>query len=120
MQINWEEQLGSEAHLTAQDSSVGKESLKTSGCENQWGGVLVGETPRLTGEFTGETYVVLEHTETHPPGYQHHKGPICFWVAREVTESWPRAEQRALFPLGPLLHTVPQCSEVGHPALVNT
>ena len=75
--INWEEQLGSEAHLTAQDSSVGKESLKTSGCENQWGGVLVGETPRLTGELIEETHRVLECTQTHPPRNQHQKGPIC-------------------------------------------
>ena len=38
----------------------------------------------------------------HPPGIQHQKSPICLWVAGEVTESWQRAEQAALFPLRPL------------------
>ena len=70
MWISQEEQLGSEAHLTAQDSSVGKESLKTSSCKN-WR----GETHSLTGEFLGETHRVLECTQTHPLGKQHQKGP---------------------------------------------
>ena len=65
---------------------------------------MVGETPSLTGEFTGETNRVLECTQTHPLGNQHQKGPICLWVAEEVTESQPRAEQAALFPLRPLYH----------------
>ena len=60
------------------------------------------ETPRLTGEVVGETHRVPEGTQTHPPANQHQKGPLCFWVAREVTESWPRAEQASLFPIGPL------------------
>ena len=64
----------------------------------------VGETPRLTGEFIGETHRVLESTQTHTPGNQHQKGPICLWVAGEVTENWQRAEQVALFPLRPLAH----------------
>ena len=42
--------------------------------------------------------------KTHPPRNQHQKGPICLWVAREVTESWQRAKQAALFPLGSLPH----------------
>ena len=67
----------------------------------------VGETPGLTGEFTGETHRVLGHTQSHPPGNQHQKGPIYLWVAAEVTESRQRAEQVALFPLGPLPPT--QC-----------
>ena len=33
MQINQEEQLGSERDCTTQGSSMGKESLKTSGCK---------------------------------------------------------------------------------------
>ena len=65
---------------------------------------VVGETPSLMGEFVGETYRVLECTQTHPPGNQHQKGPICFWVFGEVTESWQRAEQAALFPLRSLPH----------------
>ena len=77
------------------------------------------ETPRLTGEFTGETYRVLEHTQTHPPGNQHQKGPTCLWVAAGVTQSL-RAEQAALFPLRLLPHIMPQHSKVDCPALVNT
>ena len=68
------------------------------------GVAAVGETPSLTGDFTGETHKVLECTQTHPPGNQHQKGPICLWVAEEVTESWLRAEQLALSLLGPLPH----------------
>ena len=60
-----------------------------------------GETPGLIGEFVGETHRVLEHTQTHPPGNQHQKGPICLWVVEEITESQQRAKQVALFPLGP-------------------
>ena len=60
------------------------------------------ETPRLPGEYVRETHRVVERTQTHPPGNQHHKGPMCLWVAEEVTESWLRAEQVAVFPLRPL------------------
>ena len=66
--------------------------------------VVSGETPSLTGQFIGETDRVLECTQTHPPGNQHEKGPICLWVAPEVTESQQRVEQVALFLLGPLPH----------------
>ena len=66
------------------------------------GVVVVGETPSLTGEFIGETHRVLEHIQTHPPGNQHQKGPICLWVEEEVSENQQREEQAALFPLGPL------------------
>ena len=45
------------------------------------GVVVVGETNSLTGEFVGVIHRVLELTQTHPPGNQHHKGPICLWVA---------------------------------------
>ena len=64
----------------------------------------MGETPSLIGKFVGETHRVLEHTQNHPPGNQHQKDPICLWVVRIVTESWQRAEQEALFLLGPLPH----------------
>ena len=60
---------------------------------------VMRETPSLTGEFIGETHRVREHTQTHPPRNEHHKGPICLWVAAEVTESPQRADQVALFPL---------------------
>ena len=65
---------------------------------------VAGETPSLTGEFIGETHRVLECTHTHPPKNQHQEGPICLWVAGEVTESQLRAQQVALFPL----RTIPQ------------
>ena len=68
------------------------------------GVAVVGETPRLTGELIGETHGVLQYTQIYLPGYQHLKDPMCLWVAGEVTESWQRAEQEALFPLRPLPH----------------
>ena len=66
--------------------------------------MAAGETTSLTGEFIGETHRFLECTQTHPPGNQHQKGPICLWVAEEVTESRWRAEQGALFLLGTFHH----------------
>ena len=69
------------------------------------GGVaLAGETPGLTGQFIGETHRVLECTQTHPPRNQHWKGPICLFVAEEMTEILRKAELAPLFPLGPLPH----------------
>ena len=65
---------------------------------------MAGETPSLTEEFIGETHRVLEGMQNHPPENQYQKGPICLWVVEEVTESWQRAEQAALSPLGPLPH----------------
>ena len=67
----------------------------------------VGETPSLTGEFIGETHRVLECTQTHPPGIQHQESPVYLWVVKEMTESWQRAKQVALFPLRP--HPHKQC-----------
>ena len=63
-----------------------------------------GETASLTEQFVGETHRVLECTQTHPPRNQHQKGPVCLWVDEEVTESWQRAKQAALFSLRPLPH----------------
>ena len=104
---NWEEQLRSQTDRTTQGSSTGKESLKTSDYKTPVGvEAAVGETPSLTGECIGETHRVLEHTQAHPPVNQHQKGPICLWVAGEVTESWLRAEQAALVPLGYSPHLV--------------
>ena len=80
----------------------------------------VGETPRLTGEFAGETQSVLECTQTHPPRNQQQKGPLCLWVAGEVTESWQRAEQAPLFPLRHIPTYSTTFKEAGCPALVNT
>ena len=68
------------------------------------GVAAVGEAPSLTEEFVGETHRVLGCTQTHTPGNRHQKGPICLWVVGELTESQPRAQQVALFPLGPLPH----------------
>ena len=42
-----------------------------------------GETP--IGKLLGETHRVLECTQAHRHGNQHQKGPICLWVAGEVT-----------------------------------
>ena len=64
----------------------------------------VGETPKITGKFIGETHRVLECTQTHPLGNLHQKGPICLWVVEEVTEHQLRAKQVVLFPLRPLPH----------------
>ena len=83
--MSWEEKLESETDYATQGSSMGKESLKTSGCKTLGVAVVAGETPSLTGEFIGETYRVLEHTQIRPPGNQDQKGPICRWVAGEVT-----------------------------------
>ena len=82
----------------------------------------VGETPSLTGKFVGETNSVLECTQVHQPGNQHQKGPICLWVAGEVTENWRRAEQVTL--QGSASDTSPMYSVTrqlsGCSALVNT
>ena len=48
------------------------------------------------------------------------KGPICLWVAGEVTENRQRVEQAALFPLGPLPHTQHHKAALSSPDLVNT
>ena len=64
-----------------------------------YGGAVAAEIPSLTEEFTGVTHRVLECTQTHPPGNQPHKGPICLWVVGEVTESGAGAKHEALFPL---------------------
>ena len=37
MWINWDEQQGNKTDLATQGSSMGKESLKTSGYKNLWG-----------------------------------------------------------------------------------
>ena len=65
---------------------------------------VAGETSSLTREFIGETHRVLERTQTHQPGNQYQKGPVCLLVVAEVTESQQREEQAALFPLRPLPH----------------
>ena len=65
---------------------------------------VVGETPSLSGESTGDAHGILECTQAQPPRNQCQKSPICLWVVEEVTESWPRAVQAALFPLRHLPH----------------
>ena len=84
------------------------------------GVVEVGETPSLTREFLRETHRVLEHTQTHLPGNQHQKGPICLWVVEEVTENGVRAKQAALLLLGPLHNTPQHHNTVEWVALGNT
>ena len=42
---------------------------------------------------------------TNPPTQESTpEAPNCLWVGEEVTKNWQRAEQAALFPLGPLPH----------------
>ena len=99
MQINQEEQLGSEKDCTTQIPVWGNETSKRL-TENTLGvEAAAGETHSLTGEVVGETHRVLECTQAHPPRNQHQKGPICLWVSGEVTESQPRAKEAALFPV---------------------
>ena len=117
MRINREEQLGSETDLSTQDGEIDAKRL----LETPVGGEeAAGETPSLTGEFAGETHRGLERTQTHPPGNKHQKGPIYLSAEGEVTENQPRVDQVALFPQTPSPHIVPQCSDVGCPALANT
>ena len=92
---NWRAKQTMQSRVPVRGNKASKpQAVKTCGI------VAVRETPRVTGGFVGGTHRVLEHTKTHPPRNQHQKGPICLWVAGEVTESWQRAEQAALFPLG--------------------
>ena len=93
MQINWEEQVGSETDPTTQGSSAGEKSLKISDWKHLWGLRQQQEKLPASQEFVGETHRVLEHTQTHPHGNQYQKGPIWLWVAGEVTENWQRADQ---------------------------
>ena len=93
---------------------------QTSVCKNLWGPRWWEKLP-TSQEFIGETHRVPESTQNHLPWNQYQKGPIGLWVVEEVTKSHLRAEQAALFSLGPLPpHTAPQCREVGCPTLVNT
>ena len=57
VQINWEEQLGSQTDLTTHKASKPL-------TEKSVGFVVSGETPGLTGEFIRETHRVLESTQT--------------------------------------------------------
>ena len=98
MLINQKEQLGSKTDGATQGNKASNLAEKTVEVATE------GEALNLTREFVRETHRVLEHTQNHPPRNQHQKGPVCLWVVEEVTESWQRAEQVALFPLRPLLH----------------
>ena len=104
MQINQEEQLGSETDCATQGSRAGKRKPHNLWLQKPVGVAAAGETASLTGESVGETHRVLEHIQMLPPGNQHQKAPICLWVVGEETESRPRAEQAPLLPLGPLPH----------------
>ena len=82
--------------------------------------MVAGETPSLIGELIGETHRVLECAQAHPLRNHYQRGPICLWVAGEVTESQQRAEQGTVPLCTPPPHTASQRSDVGCPALVNT
>ena len=81
--------------MQPRDPVRGNKASKPLGVE------AAGETPSLTGKIVGDPQYLRKYTK---PGNQHQKGPTCLWVAEEVTESCPRAEQVALFPLRPLPH----------------
>ena len=79
-----------------------------------------GKTPSLTGEVIGETKRVLEHTQANRPGNQHQQGPLCLWVAEEVTkqaESWASAIAPSRTPPP---HIESQCNDEHYPTPVNT
>ena len=59
LQINQEEQLGSKTDHTTQGSNVGKRRPQNLRLKKAVGFAAAGETPSLTGEFTGETHRVL-------------------------------------------------------------
>ena len=83
--------------------------------------VAVGETPSLTGEFVGETHMVLECTQTHPPRESAPQGPNLLVGSRG--SDWKPAESPAsgIVPFQtPPHNAAPQCSDVGGPALANT
>ena len=81
MHINWEEQLGRDTDCGTQGSSLEKWTHKplTKNTCGGWGGSR--RNSQLHKEFAAETHRVLKSTQTHPPGNQHQKGPICLWVA---------------------------------------
>ena len=94
---NWGVRQTKQPRVPAQGNKASNFWLKTPvGVE-----AAVEKTPSLTGEFIGETHRVLECSQAHPPGNQHQKGPIWWWVAGEVTENQQRAEQASLLPLDP-------------------
>ena len=98
VQINQEEQLGTETYpsvfVSLQNPVLPHREIKPQNLQLKTpvGLAAAGETTSLTEEFIGETHGVLEHTQTHPPWNQHHRGLVCLWVAREVTESRAGAE----------------------------
>ena len=77
-------------------------SLKTYGYKNLWGLWQWEKLPASQESSLERPQGPRTCTQTHPPGNHQQKGPICLWVAEEVTESPPTAEQVALFPLRPL------------------
>ena len=85
------------------------------------GVVVVGENASVTGESFGGACGALEHTQAHPPDNQNLKGhnPL---VGREGSDGkWDKSRASDIVPsLTPPPHTVPQCSKVGCPTLVNT
>ena len=75
MQINQEEQLGSETaqpRVPARGNKVSKRLTENTLTVE----AAVGENTASQEEFVGETHRVLEHTQTHPSGNQHQKVPV--------------------------------------------
>ena len=82
---------------------------------------VVGETPSLTGESTGETHRVLEQTQAHLPRNQHQKGYNPLVGSKGSDRKWGKSQASSIVnSVTSLPHTVPQHSKVGCPILVNT
>ena len=64
-----------------------------------------------------EAQRVLKHAQAHQPRNQHKKGPICTWVAGEMTESPASSIVPSQTSTPP---TAPQHIEVSYPTRVNT
>ena len=93
MQNNWGARQTSQPRVPVRGNKASKPLTENTRLVE-----VAGETSSLTAEFTGVTHRVIEGTQT-PIWESAHNGPICLWVAEEVTESWLRAEEVALFPL---------------------
>ena len=74
---------------------------QTSDCKHLWGLRQQREKFPASQESSLETHRGLGHTQAHPPGNLHWRGPLCLWVVEEVTENPKRAEQAPLLPLRP-------------------
>ena len=84
------------------------------------GVAVAGETPSPTGKFGGETHRVLEHTQARPPTRTSApEGPNLLVGSRGNKLKPVESRASGIVPSLTPPHTVPQCSIVGCPTLVN-